>query len=285
MPIVTMNEVLAKAEKGGYAVGMFNVHSLETVMAVVDAAEKENAPVMLGLADAHFLDDRSRFLTAALMVEAATHAKVPVVVHYDHGEGFETSAKLLKMGFSSIMFDGSLLSYEDNITETKAVVRLCNAVGASSEAELGRVGGTEGGGVGESIYTDPGQAKDYVNRTGVDSLAVAIGTAHGEYASTPKLDIKRLKKIAGEVDVPLVLHGGSGLSDDDFKNCIAGGIRKINVYFDIGIAGIEAMKKHIAAKGDKARLANGLYDVRTAVAKATAVKIRLFGSKGKAKAR
>jgi len=235
MPIVTLNDILADACKHKYGVGMFDVHNLEMTNAVIDAAEEEHSPVIVALAEVHCTSVRVLEDISNIMVHAAKRATVPVCVHFDHGTQLENCVRVMHLGFSSVMFDGSMLPYEQNVSKSAEIVRLAAIFSASVEAELGHVGGAEGGGDdGHGMeYTDPDQSVDFVAKTGVDALAVSIGTAHGVYREVPKLDINRLRAIRAKSSVPLVLHGGSGLSDLDFRNCIQAGISKINIYTEI----------------------------------------------------
>ena len=249
MPIVTLKEILADAHKQHYGVGMFDVHNLEMTNAVIQAAEELRSPVIIALAEVHADTVRTLEDISNIMVYAAKRAKVPVCVHLDHGGHLETCIRVMHYGFSSVMFDGSMLPYEENIRRTAEVVRMASIFGASVEAELGHVGGAEGGGEdGHQVaYTDPEQAQDFVKQTGVDALAVSIGTAHGVYKEKPKLDLNRLRAIRAKVDVPLVLHGGSGLSDLDFRNCIQGGIAKVNIYTELVQRAVSRISCEVAA--------------------------------------
>lgn len=235
MSIVTLNEMLRHAERHKYGVGMFDVHNLEMVNAAISAAEQESSPIIIALAEVHAPTYREIDDISNIMVHAARRAKVPVAVHFDHASSLDKIIRVMHNGFSSVMYDGSVLPYEENVKNSKEVVRFAKIFDASVEAELGHVGGGEGGADdGHGVqYTEPDQAADFVEKTGVDCLAVSIGTAHGVYKEKPKLDIQRLRDIKAKVSVPLVLHGGSGLSEQDFRNCIYGGISKVNIYTEI----------------------------------------------------
>lgn len=240
--LVNLNEVLKKAQKEKYAVGLFNTTDTDMLQAVIEAAEESNSPVILGTAEV-LLPYGELKLIAPSVIAAAKRASVPVVVHYDHGLTFERCLEALQLGFSSVMFDGSAKAYGQNIEETKEIVKIAHAFGASVEGEIGHVGeAAQGDESLENMYTTVAEAKEYIENTGVDALAVAIGSAHGVYKKKPKLNVERLKEIAGAVSVPLVLHGGSGLSDDDFKNTIREGIAKVNIFTDLCLAGERAMK-------------------------------------------
>ena len=244
MALVNLKTVLNHAHKNRYAVGAFNIAGFEFLQSIRNAAERNNSPVIFNIAQVHFpyvdLDD---FIPSVISI--LSNAKVPCVLNLDHGLDFEAVARCVRKGFTSVMIDGSKLDYEDNINQTKEIVKLCRSLDISVEAELGAVGGDEGGGieatVDENLYTDPSQAKDFVKRTGIDALAVAIGNAHGKYKGIPKLDFKRLNAINEEAGVPLVLHGGSGISDDDFRKAIGLGIAKINFFTGMSQTALDTM--------------------------------------------
>lgn len=284
--LVNMNEVLLPAKKGKYGVGLFNAVNLELARGIIAAAEETGSPVIMGTAEVLFpygpLEEVSYYL-----IPMAKKAKVPVVVHLDHGLNKETCLKALKLGFSSIMYDCSTDPYEENVKKVKEMADIAHSYGATIEGELGHVGDNEGSHEGNTkledpsaFYTDPKQAKDFVEKTGVDALAIAVGTAHGAYKLPPKLDFERIKTIARTIDVPLVLHGGSGLTDSDFKKAIESGISKINIFTDINIAAVEAAFSAFD-KMDK-----GIIDLIPASVEAIKVevikKMQLFGSAGKA---
>ena len=277
--LVNLNEVLKKAQKEKYAVGLFNTTDTDMLQAVIEAAEENRSPVILGTAEV-LLPYGELKLIAPSVIAAAKRASVPVVVHYDHGLTFERCLEALQLGFSSVMFDGSAKAYGQNIEETKEIVKIAHAFGASVEGEIGHVGeAAQGDESLENMYTTIAEAKEYLENTGVDALAVAIGSAHGVYKKKPKLNIERLKEIAGAVSVPLVLHGGSGLSDDDFKNTIREGIAKVNIFTDLCLAGERAMK-------DGAEKKLGYLETRNLkveyIKEAVKHKMSLFGSVNKA---
>ncbi len=277
--LVNLNEVLKKAQKEKYAVGLFNTTDTDMLQAVIEAAEESRSPVILGTAEV-LLPYGELKLIAPSVIAAAKRASVPVVVHYDHGLTFERCLEALQLGFSSVMFDGSAKAYGQNIEETKEIVKIAHAFGASVEGEIGHVGeAAQGDESLENMYTTVAEAKEYLENTGVDALAVAIGSAHGVYKKKPKLNIERLKEIADAVSVPLVLHGGSGLSDDDFKNTIREGIAKVNIFTDLCLAGERAMK-------DGADKKLGYLETRNLkveyIKEAVKHKMSLFGSVNKA---
>lgn len=240
--LVTLNELLKDAKEKKYAVGAFNVPNLEAIRAVIQAAEELGSPVILQHAEVHenliSLEE-----IGPIMLQYAKAAKVPVAVHLDHGASFEMCVKAIRLGFTSVMYDASSKEYEVNLAESKEIVKIAHAVGVSVEAELGHiftsaVGGGEGRGSDssedyedlEDVYTDPDLAKAFVEETGVDCLAIGFGTVHGIYLKEPKLDLNRILQIKEKIDVPFVMHGGSGVSEENYRTAIKNGICKINYY-------------------------------------------------------
>lgn len=277
--LVNLNDVLPKAQKEGYAVGLFNTTDTDMLEGVIAAAEEMKAPVIIGTAEV-LLPFGELKLIAPSIIEAAKRATVPVVVHYDHGLTFDRCIEALKLGFSSIMFDGSAGDEAENLKATAEMVKIAHSMGVSVEGEIGHVGqASSGDGNDSDMYTTPDEAISFVRATGVDALAIAIGTAHGAYKTKPRLDIGRLSEIRASIDTPLVLHGGSGLSDDDFRNTIKNGIAKVNIFTDLCNAGEKAMKEGLDA--GKAYL-----DIRNMkveeIKKAVMRKMELFGCVGKA---
>ena len=251
MSFVTSEKMLLDAQKGGYAVGAFNVENMEMVMAVIAAAEELRAPLMLQTTPST-IKYAGLDMYLANVKAAAERASVPVCLHLDHGDSFDLAMRALRTGYTSIMIDGSHNVFEENIAVTKAVADACRPSGIPVEAELGKVGGKEDdldGGEGNG-YTDPLEAKEFVERTGVTSLAVAIGTAHGVYKGVPKLDLDRLAEIRKVVDIPLVLHGASGLSEEAVVESIKRGICKVNFATEIRIAYTDGVKEFLAANPD-----------------------------------
>ncbi|PJJ28926.1 class II fructose-bisphosphate aldolase [Lacrimispora celerecrescens] len=250
MALVTSKQMLLDAQKGGYAVGAFNVENMEMVKAVIAAAEELQAPVMLQTTPSTV--KYGTLETYQAMVEAeAEKAGIPVCLHLDHGNSYELVAQAIHAGYTSVMIDGSHEDFEQNITLTKRVVELSKACGIPVEAELGKVGGKEDDLEADGdTNTDPEEAREFVERTGVDSLAIAIGTAHGFYASTPVLDKDRVSKVRALVSVPLVLHGASGLKDEDIRECVQRGMCKVNFATELRVAYIEAGKKLMAKNPD-----------------------------------
>ena len=281
--LVTSKELLLKAQEGGYAVGAFNVENMEMVQAVVAAAEELRSPVIM-----QTTPSTVKYADLAYFYEnvkvAAEKASVPVVMHLDHGSSFELAMQALRTGYTSIMIDGSHEQYEDNIAVTKSVVDACHPSGIPVEAELGKVGGKEDdldGGDGDP-YTDPQEAVEFVQRTGIDSLAVAIGTAHGVYKGLPKLDFNRLSEIRKVVSIPLVLHGTSGVPDDDVKECIKRGICKVNYATDLRIAFTKGVNEVLHDNPDTIDPKKYNAVGREEVKKYVMSKIKVCGSVGKA---
>jgi len=280
--LVTMNDVLLPAKEGRYCVGFFNAVNVEMARAVIETAEELRAPVMVGTAEI-LLCANPLERVAEYLIPMAKKASVPVCVHYDHALTFEKCMEALKLGFSSVMYDCSTEDYETNLEKVREVVKICHSMGVTVEGELGHVGDNEGAGRLENpsdYFTDPMMAADFVKRTGIDSLAVAVGNAHGDYKFPPKLDFERIDAIARSTGLPLVLHGGSGLSDDDFRTAIEKGICKVNIFTDIdkaGKAGIEEGLKN----GAKSMMGLIPYEIE-AMKKVVANKLELFGSVGKA---
>jgi len=277
--LVTLKEVLEKAQKEQYAVGLFNTTDTDMLEAAISAAEEMRSPIIIGTAEV-LLPSGELDLIAPSVIAAAKRAAVPVVVHYDHGLTFDRCIQALKLGFSSIMFDGSAGDPENNIAATAEMVKIAHSFGATVEGEIGHVGvAADGDNAVTDMYTTPEEAADFITKTGVDALAIAIGTAHGAYKEKPRLDLERLRAIRATVGTPLVLHGGSGLSDDDFRNTIRDGIAKVNIFTDLCVAGTTAM-----ANGVKEGLA--YLDIRdkkvAAIKEAVKTKLQLFGCVGKA---
>lgn len=284
MSLVTLKEILAEAEKGCYAVGAFNTNNMEIVQAIMEAAEEERSPVILQASQGALRYAGIDYIVA-LVRTAAELVSVPVALHLDHGTSFEQTMLCIRKGFSSVMFDGSKLSLEENIKATAEVSRIARAVGVSTEGELGKIGGTEDDiSVAEkdAFMTEPKDARKFVLETKVDALAIAIGTAHGPYKGVPKLDFERLKAIEKEVDIPLVLHGASGVPADSVLRSIELGIRKINIDTDIRQAftrGVNGVLKEKPAEFDPRKI---LGPAKEEMKKVIKEKMRLFGCAGKA---
>ena len=240
--LANLNDVLVPASHGKYAVGLFNTVNLELARGVLSAAEELKSPVIIGTADI-LLPFGPMEELSWLLLPMAKRAQVPVVVHLDHGLSYESCVQALELGFSSVMYDCSTDPYDENVRKVREMAELAHSRGATIEAELGHVGDNFGPGASENpeaFYTSPEQAKDFVEKTGVDALAVAVGTAHGAYRFPPKLDFPRISEIAAATGIPLVLHGGSGLTESDFREAVRRGIAKINIFTDINVAGADA---------------------------------------------
>ena len=282
MPLVTSKEMLLKAQKGGYAVGAFNAENMEMVKAIIQAAEELKAPVMIQTTPSTVKYGTVETYAAIVAAEAAK-ASVPVCLHLDHGSSFELAMQAMHAGYTSVMIDGSKLDFEDNIKETKRVADVAAALNIPCEAELGKVGGKEDDLEAEAdTNTDPQEAKEFVERTGVDSLAVGIGTAHGVYKGEPKLQFEILSQIKEVVDIPLVLHGTSGVPDEAVEECIKRGICKVNYATDLRIAFTNGLNKYLAEKPDTIDPKKYSAAGREEVKKYVMSKMKVFGSVGKA---
>ncbi|MCW3488894.1 class II fructose-1,6-bisphosphate aldolase [Dethiobacter alkaliphilus] len=283
MPFVTLREVLADAERGKYAVGAFNTNNMEIVQAIVEAAQEERAPVILQASQGALKYAGIRYITA--MVRAAVETStVPIVLHLDHGTSFEQTMLCLKHGFSSVMFDGSKYSLQENIAATRKVVDVAHAMGASVEGELGKIGGTEDDitvDERDALMTDPDEALQFVTETKVDAFAVAIGTAHGTYKGEPKLDFDRLKTIDERVDTAIVLHGASGVPAESITKAISLGVRKINIDTELRQAftrGVQDVVQNKPGEYDPRKILGPAKEEMKAIIKE---KMRLFGCSGK----
>ena len=242
--LVTLKEILAMAEEKKCAYAAFNTPNLECITAVLNAAEKLNVPVMITHAELHE-SVAPLAVIGPVMVQAAKNAKVTVCVHLEHCETLPYMAEALKMGFTGVMYDGSTLPYEENVANTKIAVAMAKEYGVSVEAEIGQLASREGGmeaNAGGPVYTDPDLAVKFCAETDIDALAPSFGTAHGIYKSTPVLDLDRVKVIAERTGLPQVMHGGSGVSVEDYRTAIQNGIRKINYYSYMSKAGVGAVK-------------------------------------------
>lgn len=292
MPIVTLREVLPRAKQEGYAIGAFNVDNLELVRAVVEAAEEENAPVIVEIGERELRRIGIPFFSA-LARERASRSRVPVVVHLDHGRSPEFIGECLEAGFSSVMFDGSARPIEENILMTKELVRVARRYGASVEAEVGRVPGIEGStqtsNDGSIVLTDPEEAKRLAEETGVDAVAVSIGTAHYMRREPFTLNFELLRALSTSISVPLVLHGGAAVTDEDMRRCVELGICKYNIAFKVYKAfldGIDKALREMVIEVVPGRLVvspasivqSGLESAREEIRS----KIRLLGSTNKA---
>ena len=281
MPLVKMSALLEKAQKEKYAVGSFSVANMEMVLGVIKAIEETKSPAIIQIAEVR-LNHSPLEIIGPLMVAAAKNSSVPVAVHFDHGKTEEKIRQALEIGFTSVMFDGSHLPFEENAAMTAKIKAIASEYGADCEGEIGCVGGSEDGSEDIAINcTSPDQAKEFYEKTGVDALAVAIGNAHGNYKETPKLRFDILETTAGKVAVPLVLHGGTGISPDDFRKCISLGIHKIN----IATATFDSVEQSVR-NAYKNETIKGYYDLQTAEVEGAyrnALKhIEIFGCSDKA---
>jgi len=284
MPLVTAERLLKAAADGGYAVGAFNCNNMEIVQAIIAAAEAEDAPVILQASQGAIKYAGLGYI-AAMAKSAIEQTYIPVALHLDHGTSFEQVVRCIAAGFSSVMIDGSRLPLEENISLTRQVVAVARAVGVSVEAELGKIGGTEDDisvAEAEAFFTDPEEAVHFVNQTGVDALAVAIGTAHGRYRGEPRLDFERLSRIAGLVKIPLVLHGSSGVPADAIREAVRRGIRKVNIDTDIRETFTGALRQVLAESPEEIDPRKVLGPAREAAVNIIREKIRLFGSANRA---
>ena len=256
MPLVNMKALLKDAQEKNYAVGSFSVANLEMIQGVVKAAEETKSPIILQIAEVRLNHSPLKIIGPA-MLAAAKNASVPVAVHLDHGTTLECIGEALRLGFTSVMFDGSHLSFEENIEKSKEVISMAKPYGAAVEAEIGCVGGSEDGSVDIAMRcTSPDQAEIFAERTGVDALAIAIGNAHGFYKEAPQLRFDILESVRDRVSIPLVLHGGTGISEEDFIRCHQSGIKKIN----IATATFAAAERKVKEGYEKGEI-NGYYDM------------------------
>ncbi|MEF9990202.1 MAG: class II fructose-bisphosphate aldolase [Christensenellaceae bacterium] len=277
MALVNMNEMLQKAKNGKYAVANFDVFNVEMLCGVLNAAQQKNSPVILAYAEV-FEPLMKLELFAKMAIACAKDASVPVCLHLDHARGIEFIKKAVDNGFTSVMIDASDKSFAQNVAATKEVVALCAPKNISVESELGHVGGLEGYETGygdELTYTQVAEAAEFIKQTGIDALAVSIGTVHGVYKSEPKLNLQRLQELCAALSVPLVMHGGSGLSEDDFRNAVKFGITKTNIFTDLTIAAQNCIN-HDLLYFDQCMA------IEQAVCDEAIKKLELFSSVGKA---
>lgn len=284
MPLVSLNEVLGKALREGYAVGAFNCNNMEIVQAIARAAEEEKSPVIIQASQGAIRYAGLQYIISLVNL-AAAEVSVPVVLHLDHGTSFEQVIQCIRYGFSSVMIDGSQYPLEENIMLTRKVVEIAHAVGVTVEGELGRIGGTEDDisvSDAEAFFTDPEEAKRFAEETGVDALAISIGTAHGRYKGEPRLDFERLKKIREITPCPIVLHGSSGVPDESIRKAIGLGVQKINIDTNIREAFVGAIREYLPDHPHEIDPRNVLKPAREATTAIIREKIRLFGSSNKA---
>ncbi|WP_347368348.1 tagatose bisphosphate family class II aldolase [Vibrio vulnificus] len=283
MYLISSREMLKRAQLGGYAVPAFNIHNLETVQVVVETASEMGSPVILAGTPGTY-DYAGTDYLISICKEAAHKHSIPLVLHLDHHEDLQDIRNKVEHGIRSVMIDGSHHTFDQNIDIVRSVVQYCNRFDASVEAELGRLGGQEDDLIVDSadaLMTDPASAAEFVRRTGIDSLAVAIGTAHGLYKAEPKLDFARLEKIRSVVDIPLVLHGASGVPNEMVRRCIELGVCKVNVATELKIAFADAVKGHFAEHPDANDPRKYITPGKAAMKRVVMDKIRMCGSEGK----
>jgi len=282
--LVSGKELFQAAKQGGYAVGAFNVNNMEIVQAILEAAEEEKSPVFLQASQGAIKYAGIEYIVALARTEAEK-AKVPVALNLDHGTSFTQVVQCIRHGFTAVMIDGSKYPFEENIAITQKVIEIAHPCGVSVEAELGKIGGTEDDitvSDAEAAFTDPQEAAEFVERTKVDALAIAIGTAHGVYKGEPKLDFARLEKIRNAVDIPLVLHGASGVPEDAIRKAVPLGICKINIDTELRQAftkGVQQVVLNNPKEYDPRKLLGPAREEMKQVVKA---KMRLFGCAGRA---
>ncbi|MZP30747.1 class II fructose-1,6-bisphosphate aldolase [Heliobacterium undosum] len=284
MPLVPVSQLLAAAEEGKYAVGAFNCNNMEIVQAIVAAAEAERAPVIIQASQGAIKYAGLEYIVALARL-AGENASVPVALHLDHGTSFAQCIQCIRSGFTSVMIDGSKYPLEENIALTNRVLEVARAVGVSVEAELGKIGGTEDDihvDERDAFFTDPAEAKQFVDATKVDALAVAIGTAHGQYKGRPELDFDRLAKIRQLVNIPIVLHGSSGVPEEDIQKAITLGVRKVNIDTNLREAFVDGVKEAIEKNPREIDPRKILGPAKTKMSEVIREKIRIFGSNGKA---
>jgi fructose-bisphosphate aldolase class II len=282
--LVSGKELFQAAKQGGYAVGAFNVNNMEIIQAIIEAAEEEKSPVFLQASQGGIKYAGIEYI-AGLAKTAAEKATVPVALNLDHGTSFTQVVQCIRHGFSAVMIDGSQHPYEDNIAITQKVIEVAHPCGVSVEAELGKIGGVEDDIKVESAdatFTDPKEAAEFVERTKVDALAIAIGTAHGVYKGEPKLDFDRLAEITAATDVPLVLHGASGVGDESIRKAVSLGICKINIDTELRQAFTKAVQEVVHTSPKEFDPRKLLGPAREAMKEVVRYKMRLFGSAGRA---
>lgn len=292
MPLVTLNELMKDAEAKNYAVGAYNVNNLELIRGIIAAAEESQSPVILSFAEVH-IPLVPLEVIAPIILEAARKAKVPVAVHLDHGQDHEILIRAMKLGFSSVMFDGAHLKLDENIRQTNEISKIAKALGVSVEAELGKILRPEGGGDEDDeeeynpddIYTNPKEARTFIENTNIDALAVAYGTAHGVYTKEPVLDFDRLQLIKDITGMPLVMHGGSGLDEAAYVKSIQCGIRKLNYYSNMAFEVANTIQSKLNENSDQNKKSY-YHDLSKwameAIQEDIVRTMRIFGSAGKA---
>jgi fructose-bisphosphate aldolase class II len=283
MPLVGVDVLLQQAQQEGYAVGAFNANNMEIVQAIIQAAEAEKSPVIMQASQGAIKYAGLEFITGMVKI-AAENSPVPVALHLDHGTDFNQVIRCIRSGFTSVMFDGSKLSLKDNIATTRKILEIANPIGVSVEAELGKIGGTEDEvhvETREAAFTDPEEARYFVEQTGIKSLAIAIGTAHGQYKGEPRLDFERLATIKRLVNIPIVLHGSSGVPDEAVRKAISLGVCKVNIDTNIREAFVGAIRAVVQARPKEIDPRQILGPARDAAVAIIREKMRVFGSSGR----
>jgi fructose-bisphosphate aldolase, class II len=287
MPLVSMKEMLIKGKEEGYAVGQFNINNLEFTQAILQAAQEENSPVILGVSEgaARYMGGFKLIVTMVKELMEEYNVTVPVAIHLDHGSSLEKCVQAIHAGFTSVMIDGSHHPLEENIEITKRVVQIAHAVGVSVEAELGRIGGQEDDlsvDAADAFYAIPSECDQLVRETGVDCFAPALGSVHGPYKGEPNLGFDRMKEVMELTGVPLVLHGGTGIPTKDIKKAISLGSAKINVNTESQISSTQAVRDVLNNDGEVYDPRKFLGPARDAIKETVRGKMREFGSSGKA---
>lgn len=282
--LLNTRDMLIKARKEGYAVPAFNIHNLETLQVVVEAAAELKSPLIIAGTPGTF-DYAGRGYIQAMAEVAARENDIPIALHLDHHEDLESITESLELGVKSVMIDGSMGSFEENVALTKEVVEKAHKYGATVEGELGKLVGQEDDLIvkaEDAEYTDPDAAVEFVERTGVDTLAVAIGTGHGVYETTPKLDFERLEKISDLIDIPIILHGASGISVEDVQHCIRLGCAKVNISTELKIPFSEALRQFLIDNPEETDTRKYMAPAKAAMKKVVVDKIKMCMSDGKA---
>ncbi len=284
MGLVNTKDILKDCLKLNYGVGSFSLADYNFVIPLIEAAYEERSPIIIQCVERHF--EYYDIESISIMIRlVANRYDIPIALHLDHAKKIESIEKAIKLSFSSVMIDGSSLEYEENINLTKIVVELAHKSGVSVEAELGGMPGSEGAidyqKIEPCLFTDPLQVKDFVSKTGVDFLAIAIGTVHGKFKDKPRLDYPRLERIKENIDIPLVLHGSSGLSNDDYNKLIDRGVVKLNIFTNNCVAALDAVKKFIKENPETYHIPDMFRDMNKAVKDETKKLLRLFRSTGK----
>jgi tagatose 1,6-diphosphate aldolase GatY/KbaY len=285
MTLISSTPLLQTARKNGYCIGAFNVHTLEMLQAVVEAAAETESPLIIQSTVGTVKHLGADYIAAAAQV-ASKRVNVPIALHLDHCTDFDLIVQCICAGYTSVMIDASHAAFEENVRQTKKVVEVASAAGVNVEAELGKVGGVEDEIVvaeHEALMADPDECAEFINLTGVSSLAPAIGTAHGIYKGEPKIDFERIRRIAEKVDIPLVLHGGSGIPEEQVRRCVALGMSKMNVATELRIVFSDAIKLVFTNNPDENDPRKYMIPAKKALKEAAIEKMRLCGSIGKAK--